>query len=131
MAAGMPGVGIGGLFYLGAAIALPLRSAWRRVRGVPDTVTTRQMLFHLGIAGGIIAGIWLAGWLLALALPGGITFRGTAGTAPGGPLMTRSVVRMAAIAAGFITLGGVMLVVEIGRLTLARKPPVRSEAPLP
>ena len=33
MAAGLPGVGIGGLFYLASALAMPVRQLARRLRG--------------------------------------------------------------------------------------------------
>lgn len=119
MAPGLPGVGIGGIFYLISAIALPLRSLWRRARGVPDTLKKRELVLHLLIAAGIIAGIGAAGWLLALALPGGIA---TAAGGPGaGAWPTRSVLRGATIAAGFITLALVLAGVEISRLAVHRR----------
>ena len=116
MAAGIPGVGIGGLFYLVSAVALPLRSAWRRARGVPDTLTTRELGGHLVIAGGIVAGIWVAGWLLVLALPGVVTPGAASGASNGSAWRGHSVIRVATIAAGFITLALVLAGVEISRL---------------
>jgi hypothetical protein len=115
MAAGLPGVGIGGLFYLLSAVALPLRSLWRRARRVPDTLSTRELVRHLVIAAGIVGGIGVAGWLLAFALPGGITPRAS-GASSGGGWPGHSAIRVAAIAAGFITLAVVLMSVEISRL---------------
>lgn len=121
MAAGLPSAGIGGLFYLLAAVALPLRSVWRRVRGVPDSLTGRELTLHLGIAAGIVAGIWVAGWILTLVVPLAETARG-ASAAPGAiPLVSPSVLRAATIAAGFLTLGAVLAGVEVARFTLRRR----------
>jgi len=116
MAAGLPGVGIGGLFYLVSAVALPLRSVWRRVRGVPDSLTTRELAWHLLIAAGIVAGIWVAGWILAFALPGGMMPRSASGASGAGAWPGHSVIRAATIAAGFITLTLVLASVEFARL---------------
>src|SRR2546425_12883876 len=62
MTAGVPGTGIGGLFYLVAALLLPLRGLMLRMRGarVPWTTLFRQMR----LAVGVFLGIWATGWLL-------------------------------------------------------------------
>ena len=116
MAAGIPGAGIGGLFYLASTFLLPFRSLWRRLRGRPDTITARELGWHLAMAGGIVGGIWVAGWLLVLALPGGLASRNAAAAAGGAALLGGSVIRVAAIAAGFFTLGVVLAGVEVARL---------------
>ena len=59
MTAGVPGTGIGGLFYLAAAAWLPVRAALRRLGGAP--VTWRSALVPAGLALGILAGIWITG----------------------------------------------------------------------
>ena len=127
MAAGLPGAGIGGLFYLASTIALPLRSIWRRLAGLPDTVTTRELLLQLGIASGIIGGIWGAGWILALVIPAGTI--GSAAAGPGAAALgaQHSVVRAATIAAGFVTLFVVLGAVELARLLV----PMRRRFPMP
>lgn len=131
MAAGIPGAGIGGLFYLASTFLLPFRSVWRRLRGRPDTITVGELAWHLSIAGGIVVGIWVAGWLLVLALPGGLASRHAAGAAGGAALLGGSVIRLAALVAGFLTLGTVLAGVEVARLlqrgrltTLAAPSPV-------
>lgn len=131
MAAGLPSAGIGGLFYLLAAVALPLRSAWRRVRGVPDPLTGRELTLHLGIAAGIVAGIWLAGWLLTLVVPLGEAARGVSPASKAIPLVSPSVLRAATIAAGFLTLGVVLAGVEVARITLQRRAVAAQVAPSP
>ncbi|MFP5356381.1 MAG: hypothetical protein ACLGIK_14745, partial [Gemmatimonadota bacterium] len=131
MAAGLPSAGIGGLFYLLAAVALPLRSAWRRVRGVPDSLTGRELTLHLGIAAGIVAGIWAAGWLLTLVVPAGEAARGVSPASGAIPLVSPSVLRAATIAAGFLTLGAVLAGVEAARFTLQRRAVAAQGVPSP
>lgn len=118
MAAGLPGAGIGGLFYLASTLALPLRSVWRRLRGVPDTLTLRELAQHLSIAGGIVGGIWLAGWLLAIALPDGVMSNIASGGGALSSLPRHSVIRATTVAAGFITLFVVLGGVELARFFL-------------
>lgn len=118
MAAGLPGAGIGGLFYLASTVVLPLRSVWRRLRGVPDTLTLRELAEQLAIAGGIVGGIWLAGWLLALALPDGVMSNAASGGGALPSLPRHSVIRATTVAAGFITLFVVLGGVELARFFL-------------
>lgn len=127
MAAGLPGAGIGGLFYLASTIVLPLRSIWRRLAGLPDTTSTRELLLQLGIAGGIVGGIWGAGWLLALVIPAGTVAGVATGSAAAALGARHSVVRAAAIAAGFVTLFAVLAAVEVARVIV----PLRRRYPMP
>ena len=64
MTVGLPGAGIGGLFYLASTLLLPVRSLVRRWRGRPDNVTWRGQAYLVLLALGIIGSLWLAGWLL-------------------------------------------------------------------
>ena len=121
MTAGLPGAGIGGLFYLASTIALPVRSVWRRVRGRPDPVSLRQLAQSLTMALGIIAGLWVAGWLLAFVVPQDMLVRTPAAGPVGGGLTARTVIPAATIAAGVATLALVLVSVEVARLVLRRK----------
>jgi len=121
MAAGIPGAGIGGLFYLASTFLLPFRSLWRRLRGRPDTLTARDLAWHLALAGGIIVGIWVAGWLLGLVVPDGLMPGRAASGSGTGVRDGGSVIRVAAIAAGFLTLGAVLAGVEVARLLTGRR----------
>src|SRR6267378_2116129 len=67
MAAGLPGTGIGGMFYLISALATPLREGYLRLRGRKSR-GWRLVVALTAIAGAILAGLWATSWLLGLAL---------------------------------------------------------------
>jgi tetratricopeptide repeat protein len=67
MTVGLPGTGIGGMFYLLSALAMPVREAYRQARGVTARCGWRVVLGQTAIAGGILAGMWVTSWLLGLA----------------------------------------------------------------
>ena len=124
MTAGLPGAGIGGLFYLASSLLMPVRSLWRRWRGHPDTVPLRQQLHSVLIAFGIIGGLWVAGWVLALIVPDDMlpqnAFSGT-----GTPRAANTVIPVATFLVAVGTLVLVLVMVEMARLlqaaTLARQ----------
>lgn len=120
MTAGLPGAGIGGLFYLVSTIALPVRSVWRRVRGLPDPVTLRQLVHSLTMVVGILAGLWLAGWVLAFIVPQDMLVRAPAPGTLGTGVLSRTVLPAAALAAGLATLALVLVAVEVARLMVRR-----------
>lgn len=68
MSVGLPGTGIGGIFYLVSALCMPFREGRRMLSGRSNprtrAVVVRQFLLALGVLGGI----WLAGWLIGLLL---------------------------------------------------------------
>ena len=68
MTVGLPGAGIGGLFYLVAGLGMPVRESWLTVRGRSSRARWRTVLHQFTIAGGIFAGTWTSGWLLATLL---------------------------------------------------------------
>lgn len=112
MTAGLPGAGIGGLFYLAATISLPLRSLWRRVRGRSDSVTWRHQAHNVTMAAGIIAGLWVAGWMLGFVVPDEMLNPGIA-TAAGSGTSLRTVIPAATFAAALGTLAVVLAAVEV------------------
>ena len=120
MNAGLPGAGIGGLFYLASTILLPIRSAWRRLRGRPDGVSVRQHLHHLGMVLGIVAGLWCAGWLLAFVAPIDLLTAGPPGAAHGPARIGRTVIPAATFAIGVATLLLILGAVELARLVERR-----------
>ncbi len=57
MTAGLPGTGIGGLFYILAALIAPLRGK-----------SKRSALYVAGLAAAVLAGMFATGWVFALIL---------------------------------------------------------------
>lgn len=113
MTAGVPGTGIGGLFYLVAALLLPLRGLMLRMRGarVPWPTLFRQVR----LAVGVFLGIWATGWLI------GFIVGPVAERAPSVTRGFRSVVRWSALLAGLGALAMVLLSVEVARLAVRKR----------
>ena len=114
MTVGLPGAGIGGLFYLASTILLPLRSLVKRLRGQQDGVPWRDQAHSVVIAIGIIGALWMAGWLLSLVVPDELLTRGA--MAGQGAVPARSVLSTATLAVGIGTLLLVLLAVEVARV---------------
>lgn len=126
MNAGLPGAGIGGLFYLASTLLLPARTLMRRLRGHSDAVTWRQHAHNVSIAIGIMAGLWTAGWLLAFVMP-----KEMLAVAPGmkTSVISRTAIPLAAFGFGVGTLLAVLLMVELAHWMHRPKPappPARS-----
>ncbi len=64
MNAGLPGTGISGAFYLLSALWMPFHELYKTLRNKSQPQRMRLILVQSGIALGIIAGIWLTGWLI-------------------------------------------------------------------
>jgi len=122
--AGLPGTGIGGIFYLASALAMPLREAYRRVRG-RAAGNRRVVAAQLAIAGGILGAMWVTGRLLGLALAAArpIARLGTS-------LPPSNALRIASITLALGTLAGVLVGVELLRLLVHRgtRSPLRGKA---
>jgi hypothetical protein len=116
MTPGVPGAGIGGLFYLASTLLLPFRSLMRRLRGKPDPVSSRQMRHNVAMAGGVVAGLWVVGWLLAFIVPDEMVNTPSGGTVP-----MRTILPVATFATAVATLLLVLGTVEIARLVQARR----------
>ncbi len=75
MIAGLPGTGIGGLFYVGLTLLMPFRELYRAIRGRSNakrwSFIAVQMSFVLGIAGGMWGEAWAIGklveWIAAIS----------------------------------------------------------------
>ena len=124
MNAGLPGTGIGGIFYLASALAMPLREAYRRVRG-RAAGNRRVVAVQLAIAGGILGAMWVTGRLLGLALAAArpIARLGTS-------LPPSNVLLIASVTLALGTLVGVLVGVELLRLLVHRgtRSPLRGKA---
>ena len=68
MTAGIPGTGVGGLFYMLSGILMPFREAYRAALGKSDARSRRLVAYQTLMALGVVAGIWVTGWLLGLML---------------------------------------------------------------
>jgi hypothetical protein len=118
MTAGIPGAGIGGLFYLGSTILLPVRNLVRRLRGRSSTAGWREQAFIVLLTGGILGALWMTGRLLMLSVPRQVLTRGgLSNPASGG--VSATVVSLATFAVAVGTLLGVLLLVEAARLAQA------------
>jgi tetratricopeptide (TPR) repeat protein len=122
--AGLPGTGIGGIFYIASALAMPLREAYRRVRRRAGG-RWRVVAVQLAIAGGILGAMWVTGWLLGIALAAARPIARLGTSLPPG-----NVLRIAALALGLGTLAVVLAGVELLRLWVHRdgRPLLRGKA---
>jgi hypothetical protein len=113
MTVGLPGVGLGGIFYLASAIIMPLREAVRlgRRTGAPrGWLVVRQT----ALAGGILLALWATGWLLGHAID--VTSRAAPAIMRGVPIAAgANALRVSAL---FLSLGTLALV--LGSVQAAR-----------
>ena len=70
MVAGLPGTGIGGMFYLLSALLMPLKELINTFCGRSNKSRWKLVGSQTGLALGIIAGFWLTGLLLGFMLRG-------------------------------------------------------------
>jgi hypothetical protein len=120
-AAGIPGTGVGGLFYVLAGLLAPFRYVRRRLAGRATTATPGGAVVSALLALGVIAGIWAAGWLLGLVLPGHVLRLGAVTRAGTPAIVKPNAVRAAAIVAAFGTLFVILVVVEVARVLGSRR----------
>ena len=121
MTAGVPGAGIGGLFYLACALLMPVRALLGAARGTRATHGAIFVARHAAMAAAMLGSIWVAGWLLGLALGWWTTTPALAAGTPTGAEVPRVIGRaMVALTVG--TLVGVLLLVELLRLIVPRGP---------
>lgn len=121
MNVGLPGTGIAGLFYLLAALWMPVHELIRTARGRGDARRRRLVRAQTGMALGIIFVLWGTAWLLGLLLlPPPTAVPDAAATADGGAAGSAAqFLGVAPALAAFVTLVAVLLAVEALRL-LAR-----------
>ena len=120
MTAGIPGTGISWLFYLLAALLLPLRGIIRRIRG--GRVSWRAIAGKAGLACGVFLGIWLAGWILGLLFVSvADSAKVAAGAVPFSIIWRGNIVRWAALIGAFMTLFFVLLTVQVARFARRRR----------
>ncbi|HEU0021748.1 MAG TPA: hypothetical protein VFR55_08765 [Dehalococcoidia bacterium] len=69
MNVGLPGTGIGGLFYIIMALMMPFHEAVLTIRGQSNWTRWRKVGVMQGIAFGIIGSLWGTVWLLTNLIP--------------------------------------------------------------
>jgi hypothetical protein len=106
MTAGMPGTGIGGLFYVVAGLIAPLRRSDRK------PAAAHVAVLSLGVLVGIFATGWLLGFLLGPIAKPPLVAGIPSSYRPG----TENFVRWASLLASLVLLGTVLLFVQIARL---------------
>ena len=119
MSVGLPGSGIGGVFYLLSAMWMPMHSAQRSVRG--KSAQLRLMFRQTLLASLIIGALWGTGFVIDLVLlgaPANESLRAAVGKDGGASLP--SVFRAASFALTFGTLALVLLTVQILRFVVPR-----------
>jgi hypothetical protein len=126
MTAGLPGVGIGGIFYLASALLMPVRSAIATLQGRGHEARWALALRQSGLAAIILGAIWATGWLIGWSI--GIISPDAAPTFANGVTTQRevhNVMRTAALLLSFGTLAAVLAVVQVLRIAL---PSARADA---
>ncbi|GBD32144.1 MAG: hypothetical protein KatS3mg081_2126 [Gemmatimonadales bacterium] len=123
MSVGIPGTGVGGLFYLISGLLIPAREILAGTRKAQRRARRwRLVVRQTFLVTGILAGIWITGWILGVLITQPL---GPAeGVDPSGS-MTRvhNLWGTAAVLAGLGTLGLVLSAVEAARFFLRRKRP--------
>jgi hypothetical protein len=128
---GMPGTGIGGLFYIAGALWAPVDAMFLCATGRRTEVRWRLVARQSSIALGILAALWLAGWGLGYLLTSGAAvFVGMIGPGTLGADTVRFI-RWAAILGSTGLLCMVLLSVQLLRITVRRPAPPRLPPALP
>lgn len=61
---GLPGTGLGGIFYILLVIWMIVREVWLLLRGASGSSRWRKIAKLTALAAAIVASLWLEGWLL-------------------------------------------------------------------
>jgi fucose permease len=68
MTAGIPGSGIGGLFYLVCAFLMPFHELVSVCTGKSNHTSRRKVVRQVINAAGVLCGVWLTGWFISRAV---------------------------------------------------------------
>ena len=120
MSVGLPGSGIGGVFYLLSALLMPVDGALRSMRQ-RTRLRPRLIIRQASLAVAIVIALLLTGWAIEWFIVSASTsaFAFATGTVLSGSAVPR-VLRAATFAITFGTLGAVLLTVQILRLFFGR-----------
>jgi hypothetical protein len=129
MNVGLPGSGVGGLFYLLSALCMPIVEATRGLAPRPGSqwrVVGRLTVMAVGIA----AGIWWAGWVLALMVSGSPLLAAAMHGAGIDGRFAPNVLRTATLVMSLSTLAAIIVSVWVARLvTRPGRKPRRTQRP--
>jgi len=118
--AGIPGTGIGGIFYLAGALWLPFRTLIRQMRGAP--VKWAPVLQQAALALAILASVWLSGAMLGILVgPWLHQSHSTAAAVAAAP--RGNLVQIASLLVGLGTLCAALTAVQVARLVVCRSEP--------
>jgi hypothetical protein len=127
MIVGLPGVGIGGVFYLISALLMPVHELLRRARGESTAPRWGVIAAQWSTAVAILMALWATGWALGFVLPDAPP----AATSGVTQTATRNAIGMGALALSLATLGVVLLSVHIARLIVRPREDTASPLALP
>ena len=119
MVAGIPGTGIGGLYYLMLTFMMPIKEAYVTCQGRSSIRRWLHIAFQWFNAIGIVASIWATGWLL------GLVFMKAKAFGYHVPEVSGQFTRMWSLASACLALsilGTVVLVVLIMSMVLPKRP---------
>ena len=132
MFAGLPGIGVGTLFYVLMALWMPVRELPRLVNGTSSAARWRLIAQQLFYASGIVVTVmfserlllWLLGQSKVAPFSPAALVHSELGARAGGSLLA------APIAASILLLGGVLLFVELLRVVVKYTQPREQPAQL-
>jgi tetratricopeptide (TPR) repeat protein len=117
MTAGIPGAGIGGLFYLANAFWMPFREIRRALHGRSSRASRQMVRKHVTLASGILTSMWVAAWMLTRVLT----------SAPTAVLHSQSGIRSSAreslprlLSYSALLMSGITLVLILGAVQILR-----------
>lgn len=113
MSVGLPGTGIGGMFYLMSALCMPFREGYRVLAGRSNPQSRRVVARQVVLALGVLGGIWVAGWLIGLLLLRVPAVAVAMRTLPVLSGHSSNVVKTASFFLAFATLAAVLGTVEV------------------
>jgi phage shock protein PspC (stress-responsive transcriptional regulator) len=119
MVAGIPGTGIGGLYYLMLTFMMPLKEAYVTYQGKSSVRRWMDIALQWFNAIGIVGSIWATGWLL------GVSFIKAKAIGYSVPEVSRQFTNMWSLTSAclaFGILGTVVLTVLIMSLVLPKRP---------
>jgi hypothetical protein len=118
MTVGLPGVGLGGVFYLVSALLMPIREAMRfgRARGrTPRRLSL--VVWQFALAGGILGALWATGWVLGRLIAASPRATAAASMALRHGV-AGNVLRTSALLLSLGTLAVVLMLVQVARLVV-------------